>query len=70
MQTEPISKITNEKKDKALIFEAVNFWGFWGPEAMRGNNFKEKKVVPLIFTQFWIRSHLNKLDRLTPQDVY
>ena len=37
---------------------------------MRGNNFKEKKVVPLIFTQFWIRSHLNKLDRLTPQDVY
>ena len=21
---------------------------------MRGNNFKEKKVVPLIFTQFWI----------------
>ena len=43
---------------------------FWGPEAMRGNNFKEKKVVPLIFTLFWIRSHLNKLDRLTPQDVY
>ena len=37
---------------------------------MRGNNFKEKKVIPLIFTQFWIRSHLNKLDRLTPQDVY
>ena len=37
---------------------------------MRGNNFKEKKVVPLIFTQFWIRSHLNQLDRLTPQDVY
>ena len=37
---------------------------------MTGNNFKEKKVVPLIFTQFWSRSHLNKLDRLTPQDVY
>ena len=49
-----------------FIFEVVNFWGFWGPEAMRGNNFKEKKVVPLIFTQFWIRSHLNQLDRLTP----
>ena len=43
---------------------------FWGPEAMRGNNIKEKKVVPLIFTQFWIRSHLNKLNLLTPQDVY
>ena len=41
----------------------------WGPKAMRGNNFKEKKVVPLIFMQFWIRSHLNQLDRLTPQDV-
>ena len=53
-----------------LIFEAVNFWGFWGPEAMRGNNFKEKKVVPLTFPQFWVTSHLNKLDWLTPQDVY
>ena len=52
------------------MFEAVNFWGFWGTEAMRGNNFKEKKVVPLIFTHYWIRSHLNKLDRLTPKDVY
>ena len=37
---------------------------------MRGNNFKEKKVVPLIFTQFCIRSHLNKLYWLTPQDIY
>ena len=37
---------------------------------MTGNNFKEKKAVPFIFTQFWSRSHLNKLDRLTPQDVY
>ena len=37
---------------------------------MRGNNFKEKKVVPLIFTQFCIRSHLNQLERMTPQDVY
>ena len=71
MQTEPISKFTNEKKDKALIFEAVNFWGFWGPAEMRGNDFEENKVVPLIFKQFWIRSnlHLSKLDWLTPQDV-
>ena len=38
---------------------------FWGPEAMIGNNFKKKKVVPLIFTQFWISSHLNKLNWLT-----
>ena len=53
-----------------LIFEVVNSWGFWGPEAMSGNSFKEKKVIPLIFTLFWIRSHLNKLDCLTPQDVY
>ena len=37
---------------------------------MTGNNFKEKKVVPLIFIQFWSRSHLNKLDLLTQQDVY
>ena len=29
---------------------------FWGLEEMSGNN-------------FWSRSHLNKLDRLTPQDV-
>ena len=35
---------------------------FWGPAEMTGNNFKEKKVVPLIFTQFWSRSHLSKLD--------
>ena len=38
---------------------APNFFGcrkikyyFLGPEAMRGDNFKEKKVVPMIFTQF------------------
>ena len=37
---------------------------------MRRNNFKEKKGIPLLFKQFWIRSYLNKLDRLTPQDVY
>ena len=37
---------------------------------MRGNNFKEKKVVPWIFMHFRIRSHLNQLDPLTPQDVY
>ena len=38
--------------------------------SIRGNNFKEKKVVPLIFTQFWTRSHLNNLDPLTSQDIY
>ena len=37
---------------------------------MRGNDFEENKVIPLIFKQFWSRSHLSKLDRLTPQDVY
>ena len=37
---------------------------------MTGNNFKEKKGFSLIFKQFWSRSHLSKLDRLTPQDVY
>ena len=36
-----------------LIFEAVNFKGFWGPAEMRGNDFEENKVVPLIFKQFW-----------------
>ena len=43
---------------------------FWGPAGMTGNNFKEKKVFPLIFMQFWSRSHLILLDWLTPQDVY
>ena len=47
-----------------LILKAVNFWGFWGPSEMKGNDFKENKVIPLIFKQFWSRSHLNKLDRL------
>ena len=37
---------------------------------MRWNDFEENKVVPLISKQFLNRSHLNKLDRLTPQDVY
>ena len=37
---------------------------------MRGNDFEVNKVVPLIFKQFWSRSDLNKLDWLTPQDVY
>ena len=37
---------------------------------MTGNNFKEKKAISLIFMQIWSRSHLNKLDWLTPQDVY
>ena len=32
-----------------LIFEAVNFWGFWGPAEMRGIGFKENKVILLIF---------------------
>ena len=40
MQTEPISNITNEKKDKALLFEAVNVWGFWGPPETRGDKKK------------------------------
>ena len=53
-----------------LIFEAVHFRGIRGPAEMRGNDLEETKVVPLIFKQFWSRSHLNKLDRLTPQDVY
>ena len=37
---------------------------------MRGNDFEENKVIPLSFKQFLNRSHLNKLDRLTTQDVY
>ena len=52
-----------------LIFEAVNFWSFWGPAEMPGNDFEENKVVSLIFKQFWSKSHLILLDRLTPQDV-
>ena len=36
---------------------------------MAGNNFKEKKVISLIFMQFWSRSHFNKLDWLTPQAI-
>ena len=52
-----------------LIFEAVHFWGFWGPAEMRGNDFEENKVIPLIFKQFWSSSHLSKLDWLIPQDI-
>ena len=37
---------------------------------MRGNYFEENKVVPSIFMQFRSRNHMNKLDSLTPQDVY
>ena len=37
---------------------------------MRGHDFEKNKVVPLIFKQFYSRSHLNKLDRLTPKDIY
>ena len=40
----PIS--TKNKKLSYLIFEAVNFWGFWGTAEM--------KIVLLIFKQFWI----------------
>ena len=38
-------------------------------QPMTWNNFKEKKAALLIFMQFWSRSHMNKLDWLTPQDV-
>ena len=48
----------------------INFWGFWGPAEMIGNDWEENKVILLIIKQFWSRSHLSKLDRLTPQDVY
>ena len=33
-------------------------------------DFKILKIIPLIFTQFWSRSLLNKLDRSTPKVVY
>ena len=52
-----------------INFEAVDFWDFWGPAEMRGNDFEENKVVPSIFMQLWSRNHVNKLDRLTPQAV-
>ena len=35
-----------------LIYKEVNFWGFWGPAEMRGNDFEEKNVVSAIFKQF------------------
>ena len=37
---------------------------------MKGHDFEENKVVPLISKQFLNRSHLNKLDQLTPQDIH
>ena len=39
-----------------LIFEAVSFWGFWGPAEMRGNDFEEKKDIPSIFKQFEVKA--------------
>ena len=31
------------RKVSYLIFEAVNFWGFWGPEAMGGTISKKRR---------------------------
>ena len=52
-----------------LVFEAVNVWCFWGPAETRGDKENKNNVVPLIFMKFWSRNNLDKLDRLTPQDV-
>ena len=53
-----------------LLFKVVNVWGFWGPAETRGNQKIKIKVIPSIFMKFWSRNNLDKLDRLTPQDVY
>ena len=37
---------------------------------MIGNNFEENKVIPSNFMPFWRSFNMNKLDQLTPQDVY
>ena len=42
---------------------------FWLAE-MRRNDFVKNKVQPSIFMNLWSRNHLNKLDWLTPQDLY
>ena len=57
------------QKNLYLIFEAVNVRGFWGL-ALNGGDEKNKiNVVPSIFMKFWNRNNLDKLDRLTQQDV-
>ena len=53
-----------------LIFEVVNFWGFWGPATSGGDKKNKTKVVPSIFIKFWSRNNLDQLDPLTPYDVY
>ena len=50
-----------------LVFEAVNVWGFWGPEETRVNQNIKIKVIPSIFKKFWSRNNLDKLDQLNPQ---
>ena len=60
----------NSSLDSTLAMTYTYLLDFWGPAEMRGNDFEENKVIPLIFKQFWSRSHVSKLDRLTPQDVY
>ena len=52
-----------------LVFEAVNVQGFWGPAEIRGDKGNKTNVIPLIFMKIWSRNNLDKLDRLTPQDV-
>ena len=49
-----------------LIFEVVNFWGFWGPATSGGDKKNKTKVVPSIFMEFWSRNNLDQLGRLTP----
>ena len=53
------------------------FWNqFWSnivlkviPVFITGSRFAVK-VAPSIFMQFWSRSHFDKLDWMTPQDIY
>ena len=48
----------------------VRGWKVWGWSlGLKSPGLKCPSTVLLIFMQFWIRSHLNKLDWLTPQDV-
>ena len=49
-----------------LIFEVVNFWGFWGPATSGGDKKNKTKVIPSIFMKFRSRNNLDQLDRLTP----
>ena len=56
-------------KSIAQIDSKTKYENFW-PAEMQENNSVKNKVPPSICMKFWSRNNLDKLDWLTPQDLY